>query len=82
MTIQERKKLTLRLNKRLIEQAKRYAARHNISVSELVETFFHNLEETDETEHTPFVRQLTGILPGEANIEKEYGNYLVKKYGE
>ena len=40
MTIQEKKKLTLRLNKQLIEQAKQYAARHNLSVSELVETYF------------------------------------------
>ncbi len=40
MTIHEKKKLTLRLNQRLIEQAKAYAAQHNISVSELVETYF------------------------------------------
>ena len=53
MALQEKKKLTLRLHKRLIEQAKQYAAQHNISVSELVETFFLNLETVDESEHSP-----------------------------
>ena len=63
MTIHEKKKLTLRLNKQLIEQAKLYAAKHNLSVSQLVETYFRNLQEVDAEEHTPLVRQLTGILP-------------------
>ena len=47
MTAQEKTKLTLRLNKRLIEQAKAYAAKHNLSVSEMVETYFLNLKETE-----------------------------------
>ena len=81
MTIQEKKKLTLRLNKQLIEQAKLYAAKHNLSVSQLVETYFLNLPETDEEGHTPLVRQLTGILPESADVEQVYGDYLVEKYG-
>ena len=82
MTIQEKRKLTLRLNKRLIEQAKRYAAEHNISVSELVETFFMQLENLEETTHTPLVRQLTGLLPRDIDIEREYRDYLLEKYGK
>jgi hypothetical protein len=79
--MQEKTKLTLRLNKRLIEQAKQYAMKHNISVSELVETFFLHLETVEESNHTPLVRQLTGILPEDIDIEQEYGRYLVDKYG-
>ena len=82
MTFQEKRKLTLRLNRRLIEQAKEYAARHNISVSELVETFFLRLEDADENGHTQLVRQLTGILPSEVDAEKEYGDHLMDKYGQ
>jgi antitoxin component of RelBE/YafQ-DinJ toxin-antitoxin module len=82
MTFQEKKKLTLRLNKRLIEQAKEYAARHNISVSELVETFFLRLEDVDEKGHTQLVRQLTGILPEEVDVEKENADHLMEKYGQ
>jgi hypothetical protein len=81
MNIQEKKKLTLRLNKRLIEQAKQYAAEHNISVSELVETFFLHLEQGEDSVHTPLVRQLTGILPADVDVEQDYGRYLEEKYG-
>ena len=82
MTFQEKRKLTLRLNKRLIEQAKEYAARHNISVSELVETFFLRLEDADENGHTQLVKQLTGILSSEVDAEKEYADHLMEKYGQ
>ncbi|KAA3659832.1 MAG: hypothetical protein DWQ04_21145 [Chloroflexi bacterium] len=82
MTIQEKKKLTLRLNKRLIDQAKVYAARHNLSVSELVETYFLNLVEPTSEEHTSLVQQLTGIIPESADVERMYGDYLVEKHGE
>ena len=81
MTMQEKKKLTLRLNKRLIEQAKAYAARHNISVSELVETYFLQLERQQEPTHTPLVEQLTGLLPADVDVKLEYGRYLEEKYG-
>jgi hypothetical protein len=69
------------LNKRLIEQAKQYAAQHKISVSELVETFFLNLEEDKETEHSALVNQLTGLLPADIDAEETYKRYLEEKYG-
>ncbi len=85
MAIQEKKKLTLRLDKQVIEGARHYADRHNISISALVEAFLHNLtekrEEAEETKHTPLVHQLTGILPAAVDIEQEYGDYLMRKYG-
>jgi Family of unknown function (DUF6364) len=81
MTLQEKKNLTLRLNKQLIEQAKLYAAKHNLSVSQLVETYFLNLHELDAKGHTPLVRQLTGIVPESVDVEQAYGDYLVEKYG-
>lgn len=82
MTIQEKKKLTLRLNQRLIEQAKEYAAQHNVSVSELVETYFMYLDLERESTHTPMVKRLTGILPADVDVQQEYGDYLVEKYGQ
>lgn len=81
MAIHEKKKLTLRLNRRLIEQAKAYAARHNISVSELVETYFLHLDLETESTHTPLVQQLTGILPADIDVKQAYEEYLAEKYG-
>jgi hypothetical protein len=31
--------------------------------------------------HTPLVRQLTGILPADVDVEQDYGRYLEEKYG-
>ena len=81
MIMHEKKKLTLRLDKRLIERAKQYAALHDISVSELVEAFFLQLEKTEDVAHTPLVRQLTGILPADVDFKQEYDHYLLEKYG-
>jgi len=82
MAIHEKKKLTLRLNQRLIEQAKEYAAQHNISVSELVETYFLHLDLETESTHSSLVQQLTGILPAEVDVQQEYEDYLMEKYGK
>ena len=81
MSVQEKQKLTLRLNKHLIEQAKEYAARHNLSVSALVEAFFLNLKEGEELQHSELVRRISGILPESVEIDDLYGDYLVEKYG-
>lgn len=81
MTMHEKKKLTLRLNQRLIEQAKAYAAQHNISVSELVESYFLHLEHTEEPTHTQLVQRLTGLLPADVDAQQTYEDYLVEKYG-
>ena len=84
MLTQEKKKLTLRVNAQLIEQAKQYAAEGNTSVSQLVEAFFYELDRkkrASETAHSPLVRQLTGILPPDIDAEQMYGDYLMEKYG-
>ena len=75
MTSHKKKKLTLRLNQRLIKQAKEYAALHNISVSELVETYFLHLDSKKEPVHTPLVETLTGILPAEVDVKQATERY-------
>lgn len=44
MAYQEKTKLTLRINARLVEQAKQFASQHDTSVSQLVETYFQDLK--------------------------------------
>lgn len=59
-------KLTLTLNKEIIDQAKLYAASKGRSLSEMVENYFKYLVETEIHEHpeqlTPRVSKLRGIL--------------------
>lgn len=81
-------KLTLKLDKFVIDQAKIYAASHHKSLSRLVESYLKSLtnssekESADEFEISPFVKSLsTGVhIPNELDYKKEYSDYLSEKY--
>ena len=78
-------KLTLKLNKRAIERAKRYASKNKKSLSVIVENYFNLItdkENRDEIEISPNVRELLGIikLPEDIDIKKIYGKHLEEKY--
>ena len=78
-------KLTLSLDKKVIERAKDYAKRNDISLSFLIENYLLKLV----TESTPnktakgsIVEELSGIidLRPDADYKEEYFEYLSKKY--
>jgi uncharacterized protein YfcZ (UPF0381/DUF406 family) len=81
-------KLTLKLNKIVIDKAKEYAMSHNKSLSRMIESYLKSLIERDKQqsdddfEISPFVRSMqTGVrLPADFDYKKEYGNYLAEKY--
>lgn len=80
-------KLTLRLEKDLIEQAKAYAHARGTSLSRLVATYFKSLEkqQSDEEELTPLVKELVGVLATDQSPEslmEEYRRHLDQKYRE
>jgi hypothetical protein len=76
-------KLTLRLDDRLIDRAKRYSDRSGKSVSQLVSDYFA-LIEADEpipgTELTPRVRAMIGSLKGAVTTEDDHRRHLEEKY--
>ncbi len=72
-------KLTLRLDKNVIEKAKEYSAQRGESVSQVVEKFFRILSEEKE-EITPTVRKLKGLLRNSNVDETDYKNHLEEKY--
>ncbi|MCL2008737.1 MAG: DUF6364 family protein [Treponema sp.] len=57
-------KLTLKLDKSVIESAKKYAVIRQKSLSKLVEEFFKNLtqETGSTTEYPSFIEDLSGII--------------------
>ena len=77
-------KLTLSLNKDVIEQAKKYAKKNNISLSKLIESYLNKVsaKEREMPEISPLVRSLSGIisLPKGHNPKKSYGDFLAAKY--
>jgi hypothetical protein len=76
-------KLTLRLEDQLIEQAKSYAAHAGKSLSQIVAEYFKLLTSQKVKANSPaapITSSLRGLLR-ESNLdEKDYKNYLEKKY--
>lgn len=74
-------KLTLRLDKRLIEIAKRHSQESGRSISQLVADFFALIQaEGGQVEITPRVRSLRGVLAGHGLDESDYRRHLEEKY--
>lgn len=77
-------KLTLNVNKEIIESAKEYAKNHEITLSQLIENYLNSLikKEEKEIKVSPLVQSLTGVIPvdEEANCRSDYYNYLDEKY--
>jgi hypothetical protein len=81
-------KLTLKLDKYVIEKAKEYASSQNRSLSRIIESYLKSLliksnpDEKDDFEITPFIKSMSsGIhLPTEMDYKREYAEHLEEKY--
>lgn len=81
-------KLTLKLDKNVIENAKQYAASKKQSLSRMIESYLKAITDKEQTmkdddfEISPFIKSLrTGVkLPPDLDYKKEYGEYLSEKY--
>lgn len=74
-------KLTVRVPRNLLENAKRYANAHNTTLTELISAFLgHIPAEIEPLEQAPIVRQLTGLLSSNLSPE-DYKKHLEEKYG-
>ena len=79
------RKLTLKMNDKIIERAKRYAAKRRQSLSQLVEDYFRFLSEKEPAENirmSPTVEELSGSvkLPSGYDPKTDYSRYLEQKY--
>lgn len=78
-------KLTLKLNKSVIEKAKEYASNKKMSLSRIIEAYLQSLTteiENSEFEISPFIKSIaTGVeIPSDLDYKKEYSDYLMEKY--
>jgi hypothetical protein len=78
-------KLTLKLNRRTIQKAKKYVLINNTSISKLVENYFDSLTVKDgsaEDEISPVVKELSGVINLKDTKDRKaaYAKYLSKKY--
>ena len=78
-------KLTLKLNKRAIDRAKKYALKNKQSLSILVENYFNMIADkdlADDIEISPNVMELSGIIKisKDFKLKQIYGKHLEEKY--
>ena len=81
-------KLTLKLDKFVIEQAKEYASSHNRSLSRIIESYLRSLINRDKNndksdlEISPFVKSMfTGVnIPADLDYKSEILDHLIEKH--
>ena len=81
-------KLTLKLDKFVIEQAKEYASSHKRSLSRIIESYLKSLvtqnkkNTEDDFEISPFVKSMsTGVkIPEDLDYKSEYLTHMTEKY--
>ena len=73
-------KLTVRVPRNLLENAKRYAVEHNTTLTNLIETYLHRIPVQGDLENAPIIRRLSGSLSQAVSIQ-DYQTHLEEKYG-
>ncbi|ASS48616.1 MAG: hypothetical protein A3D31_07330 [Candidatus Fluviicola riflensis] len=75
-------KLTLNLDKSVIEHAKSYAKDNHVSLSKLIENYLDSLtrKTKQKSSVSSLVESLTGIIPSDYDEKKDYRDYITKKY--
>ena len=74
-------KLTVRVPRHLLENAKRYARENNTTLTELISAYLQNIPtEQESIGQAPIVRRLTGLLSSNISVE-DYKKHLEEKYG-
>ncbi|HSF53729.1 MAG TPA: DUF6364 family protein [Algoriphagus sp.] len=78
-------KLTLKLDRNIIERAKVYASDHQVSLSKLVENYLNSLtsnQNQKEISISPFVKSISSKtpMPADYDYKKDYRDYLEEKY--
>lgn len=74
-------KLTVRLPRELLENAKRYARKQNTTVTNLISEYLRRMPASlDILEEAPIVRRLSGTLSKNVSIT-DYRKHLEAKYG-
>ena len=79
-------KLTLTVDKEVIERAKKYAKSNGRSLSNIVEEYLKaivpNSKKTEDIEISPLVDSLWGSVrvPDDFDYKEEVADYLVEKY--
>lgn len=73
-------KLTVRLPRKDLEFAKRYAQEHRITVTESIDRYFRQLRALQETSIHPEVEKISGLVPADIDAEALYHEHMMSKH--
>jgi hypothetical protein len=74
-------KLTVRVPRDLLDNAKRYASKHNTTLTELIAQYFRRFPaEAEALDDAPVTRGLAGLLSPDLSVD-DYKKHLEEKYG-
>jgi hypothetical protein len=77
-------KLTLSLDRDIIEQAKEFSRSHHKSLSKLIEGYLRQVTHSDDSSKqvTPLVAKISGVIDAQklGDHKGGYADYLVDKY--
>jgi len=77
-------KLTLKLKKKVIDQAKKYANDHETSLSKLIENYLSAItsESAEKEGISPLVKSISRVieLPNDFNYKENYHKRITEKY--
>jgi hypothetical protein len=77
-------KLTLNIDRKVIEKAKEYSKSRKISLSRLIESYLSSLiaNKKQDIEITPLVESLSGVIKLDKDFDyrESYTDYLINKY--
>lgn len=73
-------KLTIRVPKNLIENAKHFAAENHTTLTNLIEAYLRRIPGEHSLENAPIVTRLSGTLSQDVTLE-DYKKHLDEKYG-
>ena len=74
-------KLTVRVQRDLLENVKRYAAKHNTTLTDLIEAYLQRIPAQGPLADAPIVKRLSGSLSRNVSL-KDYRKHLEEKYGK
>ncbi len=72
-------KLTVRVPRELLENAKRFAVQNNTTLTNLIQAYLRRIPAQSPLENAPVVRRLSGILSQNVAIE-DYKAHIEEKY--
>jgi len=74
-------KLTVRIPRDLLENARRYASQNHTTLTDLIKAYLQRLPVDKSLENAPIVRRLSGVLSEKASVA-DYRKHAQEKYGQ